>query len=147
MKHLDYSYVLTNYKVQGKDAPYGIGLMESYHRFSATMKNFYVQISRAVHGMTLVTDNKEHLIAAIKRNCDEKAASLDVMSSKQLAKHEERFMHQASLSIQPVIDKKRLFEMNEHSHQQHKVGELHFTKINNQASAEKSKQPIKELER
>src|SRR3990167_3215423 len=43
LKHLDYSYVLTNYKVQGKDAPYGIGLMDSYHRFGTTMKNFYVQ--------------------------------------------------------------------------------------------------------
>ncbi|HAT8643605.1 MobF family relaxase [Legionella pneumophila] len=149
LKHLDYSYVLTNYKVQGKDAPYGIGLMESYHRFSATLKNFYVQISRAINGMTLVTDNKEHLIDAIKRNSDEKPASLDIISSSQLIKHEERFMNQSKLSIQSVIDKKMLLEINETSkylNHQNKIGELHYTKNNSQVIAEKAKPLIKELE-
>ncbi len=68
LNHLDYSYVLTNYKVQGKDAPFGVGLMESFHRFGTTLNNFYVQISRAIHGMILVTDNKEKLIEAIEKN-------------------------------------------------------------------------------
>lgn len=150
LKHLDYSYVLTNYKVQGKDAPYGIGLMESYHRFSATLNNFYVQISRAVHGMTLVTDNKEELIRAIQKNSDEKPASLDVISSKQLMHHEERFNQQTQLSIQPVIDKKILYETNQRFNQLHpqkKIEELYFTKNNSsKGSTEKSKEPIKELE-
>ncbi|HHT0594798.1 TPA: MobF family relaxase [Legionella anisa] len=110
LKHLDYSYVLTNYKVQGKDAPYGIGLMESYHRFGSTLNNFYVQISRAVQGMTLVTDNKEKLTHAIQRNTDEKPAALDRMSSAQLARHEERFNHLSKTSIQTVISKKQVFE-------------------------------------
>ncbi|MDF1931767.1 hypothetical protein PGH45_19250 [Legionella pneumophila] len=91
LKHLDYSYVLTNYKVQGKDAPYGIGLMESFHRFGSTLNNFYVQISRAIHGMTLVTDNKEELVHAIRRNSNEKPASMDITSSAQLIHHERRF--------------------------------------------------------
>jgi ATP-dependent exoDNAse (exonuclease V) alpha subunit len=90
LKHLDYSYVLTNYKVQGKDAPYGIGLMESYHKFGATMKNFYVQISRAIHGMTLVTDDKKELHDAIRRNVDEKQAALDMISSHKLQEHNLR---------------------------------------------------------
>ncbi|PWY54109.1 conjugal transfer protein TraI [Legionella qingyii] len=147
LKHLDYSYVLTNYKVQGKDAPYGIGLMESYHRFSATLKNFYVQISRAVHGMTLVTDNKEELIEAIQRNSNEKPASLDVISSKQLMNHEDRFMGKAQLSIQSVIDKKILYEANQRFDQLHpknKIEELYFTK--NNSYNEKPKESIKELE-
>lgn len=135
LKHLDYSYVLTNYKVQGKDASYGIGLMESYHRFGATMKNFYVQISRAIHGMTLVTDNKEQLTQAIQRNNDEKQAALDIVSSPQLKKHENRFYEQANLSIQLVIDKKRHFEKQ--------VDELRFEKLNHQ----KIPNYIKELER
>ena len=129
LKHLDYSYVLTNYKVQGKDAPYGIGLMESYHRFGATMKNFYVQISRAIHGMTLVTDNKEQLVEAIQRNNDEKPAALDMVSIQQLR------MHESKLSIQTVIDKKIQFE--------HQAQELNFTKVSHQKSVEY----IKELER
>lgn len=110
LKHLDYSYVLTNYKVQGKDAPFGVGLMESYHRFGSTLNNFYVQISRAVQGMTLVTDNKEELVRAIRRNTDEKPAALDRISSEQLVRHEERFNHHNNHSIQTVIAKKQGFE-------------------------------------
>ncbi|HAT3977572.1 TPA: conjugative relaxase [Legionella pneumophila] len=113
LKHLDYSYVLTNYKVQGKDAPYGIGLMESFHRFGTTLNNFYVQISRAIHGMTLVTDNKEELVHAIRRNSNEKPASMDITSSAQLIHHERRFGAQNLLSIQSVIDKKKSLEIQE----------------------------------
>ncbi|MDP3704446.1 MAG: MobF family relaxase [Legionellaceae bacterium] len=128
LKHLDYSYVLTNYKVQGKDAPYGIGLMESYHRFGATMKNFYVQISRAIHGMTLVTDDKELLSQAIQRNNDEKQAALDIVSSLQL----DRFKKQTNLSIQFVIDKKLHFEKQ--------ANELRFEKISHQKTPEYAKE-------
>ncbi|MDF1758596.1 MAG: MobF family relaxase [Legionellaceae bacterium] len=110
LQHLDYSYVLTNYKVQGKDATYGIGLMESYNSFSATMKNFYVQISRATTGMKLVTDNKEQLIHAIKNNNDEKQAALDVILIPQLEKHNELFKVKTNLSTQSSIDKKAHFE-------------------------------------
>lgn len=135
LKHLDYSYVLTNYKVQGKDATYGIGLMESYHHFGATMKNFYVQISRAIHGMTLVTDNKEQLTQAILRNHDEKQASLDMVSRTQLKMHDNRFKVQTNVSIQPVIDRKRDFEKQ--------TQELRFEKH----SYHKMPVLIKELER
>ena len=106
LQHLDHGYVFTNYKVQGKDAVQGIGLMESHQKFSATLKNFYVQISRGVHNMILVTDDKEALSKAIERNVDDKKASLDILSSHQLISHEERFKPQQPLSIQPVIDKK-----------------------------------------
>lgn len=92
--------------------------------FSATLKNFYVQISRAVHGMTLVTDNKEELIQAIQRNTDEKPVSLDVLSSKQLVGHYEQYKQQNPLSLQTVIDKKQLFE----AHLLPKnISELYFT--------------------
>ncbi|KTC83702.1 MobF family relaxase [Legionella brunensis] len=109
LKHLDYSYVLTNYKVQGKDAPYGIGLMESYHRFGTTLNNFYVQISRAIQGMTLVTDNKEELVHAIQKNSMEKPASLDIISSQQLLNHESRFSSQ-QISLHAVIEKRKSLE-------------------------------------
>ncbi|STX81701.1 conjugative transfer protein TraI [Legionella busanensis] len=113
LNHLDYSYVLTNYKVQGKDAPFGIGLMESFHRFGTTLNNFYVQISRAIHGMILVTDNKEKLIDAIEKNSSLKPASLDITSSSQLAQHEKRFNHSNQLSLQSIIDKKIQIESPE----------------------------------
>ncbi len=138
LQHIDYSYVLTNYKAQGKDTPYGIGLMESYHQFGATMKNFYVQISRAIHGMTLVTDNKEELEHAIRRNIDEKQAAMDMVSSCRLKDHENRFKDKGALSIQSVIDKKIKFE-----HQRRdlsNIQELDFQKPPLQ------RVPIKELE-
>ncbi len=144
LKHLDYSYVLTNYKVQGKDAPYGIGLMESYHRFGATCKNFYVQISRAIHGMTLVTDDKTQLVEAIQRNHDEKQAALDMISSRQLMAHVRRFQEHSNLSFQPVIDKKKTFDVDEQAKRvAPTVSELRFEK----SATLKEPVHIKELER
>lgn len=98
--------MLTNYKVQGKDAPYGVGLMESYHRFGASIKNFYVQISRAINGMTLVTDDKESLVRAIQKNNDDKSSSLDVINSHKLKAHSERFIDKINIDLNPVINRK-----------------------------------------
>ena len=85
--------------------------------------------------MTLVTDNKEQLTQAIQRNNDEKKAALDMVSSQQLKKHENRFNEQANLSIELVIDKKRHFEKQ--------VDELRFEKL----SYQKIPECVKELER
>lgn len=137
LRHLDYGYVLTNYKVQGRDAANGIGLMESHHRFSATLKNFYVQISRGVYGMTLVTDDRTRLKQAIERNSDEKKASLDMVSGKQLIAHELKFKSKYQFSIQPTIDKKLEREMM--------TQELSFNK--QAAESIRQHQRIKELER
>jgi ATP-dependent exoDNAse (exonuclease V) alpha subunit len=115
LKHLDYGYVLTNHKVQGKDALYGIGLMESYHKFSATLNNFYVQISRAVIGITLITDNKERLALAISQNSGEKEASLDSISSQRLIQHEERFRAQSNTNIGSVIPIKISLDSHKHT--------------------------------
>ncbi|HHF7365611.1 TPA: MobF family relaxase [Legionella bozemanae] len=145
LKHLDYSYVLTNYKVQGKDAPFGIGLMESYHRFGSTLNNFYVQISRAVQGMILVTDNKEELVHAIRRNTDDKPAALDRTSSAQLVRHEERFSHLNNHSIQTVIAKKQALEtqnLTKSMSQKMNIDDLLFHSKN----TEINRQLIKELE-
>lgn len=145
LKHLDYSYVLTNYKVQGKDAPFGIGLMESYHRFGSTLNNFYVQISRAIHGMTLVTDNKEELVHAIRRNAEAKPAALDRISSTQLIRHEERFGHHNNHSMQTVIAKKQALEsqnLTKSMNQQINIDDLLFHRKN----TEINRQLIKELE-
>lgn len=138
LKHLDYGYVLTNYKVQGKDAARGVGLMESYHRFSATLQNFYVQISRGVFGMTLVTDDRESLKDAIERNSDIKKASLDMISSQQLTAHDLRFNNKYQISIQPTINKKIQQEKGA-------TQELSFSKMNQPPIHQPEK--IKELER
>lgn len=148
LKHLDHGYVLTNYKVQGKDASYAVGLMASHHRFSATLKNFYVQISRAVHEMTLVTDDKAALITAIQRNKDEKLASLDIISSERLKMHEAQFNHKNSLSFSIVIERQRQFEEKSVLKAQSQIRDIDYI-VNNKAPGKtiNSVEKMKELER
>ena len=111
LKHLDHGYVLTNYKVQGKDSYYGMGLIESYHQFSATLENFYVQISRAVFSMTLVTDDKTRLTQALELNTSGKKSALDSVSSAELSLHQDRFKELSkSIAMDSVIDKKSMKE-------------------------------------
>ncbi|OGV25548.1 MAG: conjugal transfer protein TraI [Legionellales bacterium RIFCSPHIGHO2_12_FULL_37_14] len=106
MQHIDYSYVLTNYKAQGKDAKYALGLMESYHKFCTTLKNFYVQISRAQEKMTLITDNKESVIKTIQNNKGEKETAIERLSTKQIKTHQERFNKTTKLDTASLIAKK-----------------------------------------
>lgn len=110
LQHMEHGYVLTTYKAQGKDKPYAIGLMESHQKFSANLQNFYVQISRAVQGMTLVTDDKEKLIQAIHRNTELKPASLDIVDSKKLKEHENKYQNKSSLKLEKVISRKQELE-------------------------------------
>ena len=74
------------------------------NELTATLKNFYVQISRDILGMTLVTDNKEALAKAIENNPDEKESLSDMISSKRLIEHNLQFQDKYRLSIQPVIN-------------------------------------------
>lgn len=108
LKHVDHGYVFTNFKVQGKDAHYGIGLIESYHQFSATLKNFYVQISRAVHNMTIVTDSKQNLVRSLELNDDEKKSAMEAVSSQQLNAHTKRFSETNRTNMGSVMDKKSI---------------------------------------
>ncbi|WP_298624825.1 MobF family relaxase [uncultured Legionella sp.] len=111
LKHLDHGYVLTNMKVQGKDKTYAIGLIESYNKFSATLRNYYVQISRAVVNMTLITDDKTRLTKALELNDDTKKTALDYVSGKQVEQHEQRFEHHPnSISIEEIKNQKLHFE-------------------------------------
>lgn len=50
------------------------------------------------------------MIAAIKRNKDEKLASLDIVSKDLLKMHEAQNKNKNSISMQSVIDKKKHFE-------------------------------------
>ena len=107
LQHLDHGYVFTNIKVQGKDKMYAIGLVESYNKFAATLKNFYVQISRGIHSMKLVTDDKNNLIRALEENDDTKKSSIDFVSTKQLKEHQKQFSQSKhSMNLDAVIEKK-----------------------------------------
>jgi conjugative transfer relaxase protein TraI len=108
LKHLDHGYVLTNMKVQGKDKEYALGLIESYSKFSATLRNYYVQISRAISSMTLFTDDKTRLLKALEMNDDTKKTALDYISSDTVKKHVARFEgNPHAIPVTDVMDKQR----------------------------------------
>jgi len=104
LKHLDHGYVLTTYAAQGKDKKRGIGLIESFNRFSTTIQNFYVEITRAIESMTVITDDKDTLVKAITLNDADKASALEMVSAETLKTHQERF--KSKLNLQNVIEKK-----------------------------------------
>lgn len=107
LKHVDHGYVFTNIKVQGKDKLYGIGLIESHNKPSATLRNFYVQISRAISHMKLITDDKERLIRALEENDDTKKSAIEYVSTATLSGHQDRFKSSGKgISIDAVIAKK-----------------------------------------
>ncbi len=84
LKHLGHGYVLTNYKVQGKDEFAGIAFIESSDRFACDLSNFYVQITRATYSMSIVTDDKNAIIKTIELNNTEKSSVLDFLTSHEL---------------------------------------------------------------
>ncbi|HAU1796532.1 TPA: conjugative relaxase [Legionella pneumophila] len=111
LQHLDHGYVLTNMKVQGKDKTYALGLMESYNKFSATLRNYYVQISRAISRMTLITDDKSQLLKALEFNEDIKKSALNYVNSKTLKTHIEQFsVNPKAIDVATVADKKSFNE-------------------------------------
>ena len=109
LKHLDHGYVLTTYGAQGKDSKRGIGLIESLNRFAATIENFYVEVTRAVKEMIVVTDDKNHLVKAITTRDSEKGSSIETISSTTLKHHTEK-ENANERSLQQVIAKKQIRE-------------------------------------
>ena len=109
LKHLDYGYVLTTYGAQGKDKKRGIGLIESINRFSTTIENYYVETTRGISEMIVVTDDKDNLVKTITTRDSQKGSSLDFVDSAVLKKHATRHGDTA-LSLQSVIEKKEFRE-------------------------------------
>lgn len=105
--HLDHGYVLTTYATQGKDKKRGIGLIESVNRFAASIQNYYVETTRGIWEMIVVTDDKEHLVKAITTNDSDKYSSIEMVDSDVLKSHETRFKdNKHSMALQNVIAKK-----------------------------------------
>ncbi|WP_392536747.1 conjugative transfer relaxase/helicase TraI [Legionella sp. 227] len=107
LRHLDHGYVLTTYATQGKDKKRGLGLIESQNRFASTIQNYYVETTRGIWEMIVVTDDKDHLIKAITTNNSDKYSSMDMVDSDVLKAHEARFKeHKNSIVLQNAIEKK-----------------------------------------
>lgn len=84
-KHLDYNYTTTAYSAQGKTAKNVILALESYRTNLSNQKNFYVEISRAKHNLTIVTDNKQQTLERLLSNPGDKTASIDVFNPQKVA--------------------------------------------------------------
>jgi len=107
LRHLDHGYVLTTYATQGKDKKRGLGLIESQNRFASTIQNYYVETTRGIWEMIVVTDDKDHLVKAITTNNSDKYSSMDMVDSDVLKAHEARFKeHKNSMVLQNAIEKK-----------------------------------------
>lgn len=109
LMHIDHGYVLTTYGAQGKDKKRGIGFIESLNRFASTIQNFYVEITRAIEVMIVVTDDKDNLVKNITTRDSEKGSSLEFVDSEVLKQHSARHGKQ-ELSLQSVVEKKQLHE-------------------------------------
>ncbi|HAU1387076.1 TPA: conjugative transfer relaxase/helicase TraI [Legionella pneumophila] len=107
LKHLDHGYVLTTYAAQGKDKKRGLGLIEASNRFATTIQNYYVETTRGINEMIVVTEDKEQLIKAITTNDSDKPSSMEMIDSDTMKIHEKRFHeNKHSISIQNTIEKK-----------------------------------------
>lgn len=105
--HLDHGYVLTTYAAQGKDKKRGLGLIEGMNRFASTIQNFYVEITRGIWEMLVVTDDKERMVKAITTNDSDKYSSMEMVDSDTLKAHEARFNeNKHSMDLQNAIEKK-----------------------------------------
>jgi conjugative relaxase-like TrwC/TraI family protein len=78
-QHWDHAYAITGYSTQGKTIQEEIVNAESFHPQLTSQPAMLVVITRAVHRLTLYTDNKEALLAAILRNKGEKRSALETL--------------------------------------------------------------------
>lgn len=67
-KLIDHSYAVTAHKAQGLTKDNVIAICESYRNKLTTQKNFYVEISRAVHGLIIVADDKAKVLERLEQN-------------------------------------------------------------------------------
>jgi len=65
---IDHSYAVTAHKAQGLTKENVIAICESYRNKLTTQKNFYVEISRAVYGLTIIADDKEKVLERLEQN-------------------------------------------------------------------------------
>ena len=75
-QHYRYGYVHTSMAAQGATANHVIAHAESYRINLVNQKSFYVAISRAKDGVTLVTDEEGKLVTAIHERAGEKPTAL-----------------------------------------------------------------------
>ena len=76
---IDHDYVKTAHSAQGQTSDEAILVTDSNHPFLTTQQSFYVGLSRARNGVTIITDDRDQLQKTLERNSGEKIEALDIL--------------------------------------------------------------------
>ncbi|OUS06341.1 hypothetical protein A9Q96_10075 [Rhodobacterales bacterium 52_120_T64] len=87
-KGIDHAYVATAHDLQGSTVENIIVAMSS-NEMLATQKSFYVGISRAKEGVTLVTDDVERLAKRLEKTTGDRVSALDAYMEKHISDQKE----------------------------------------------------------
>jgi conjugative relaxase-like TrwC/TraI family protein len=87
--HLARGYVVTSYTAQSKGVQKAIAAISADSAGATSAKQFYVSASRGKRELTVYTDSKDDLLAAIQRDEDRPSATEFVMGRD----HRERALH------------------------------------------------------
>ncbi len=77
LRHLDHAWASTVHAFQGRTVDNVIAVMEAKHPKLSTQKSFYVEISRARHNATLVTDDAKTLRETLEAATGERVSALE----------------------------------------------------------------------
>jgi conjugative relaxase-like TrwC/TraI family protein len=100
-QHLDYAYALTDYLAQGLTYDKVMINLESWRGRAIDQKGFYVDISRARHGATIYTDDKEQLEFMLTKNTGEKQSALEQTIDERIMNFNEQLkaLHDAGKDV------------------------------------------------
>ena len=79
LQHWDHAYAMTGYSAQGKTIAEVLINAESYRLLLTSQPSLLVALTRAVHSLTLYTDDKAALLSAILQNPGSKSSALEIM--------------------------------------------------------------------
>ena len=79
LAHCDYAFASTAHAAQGRTMDRVIAVMDSDHAALSTQKTFYVEISRARDGVTIITDDRLQLADTLAANSGEMASALEAV--------------------------------------------------------------------
>ena len=88
LHHCDYAFNSTVHSFQGQTQDNVIAVLDANHQDLTNQKTFYVEVSRARDGITIITDNKEQLAATLEANTGEQFSALKSIDKEPSANTE-----------------------------------------------------------
>ncbi len=77
-RHMDHGWTSTLHATQGRSADHVVAVMEAHHPHLTTQKAFYVAVSRARDGVSLITDDAGQLKDTLSSQTGEQISALEV---------------------------------------------------------------------